>query len=470
VSLPFGLDAWFPLIVGELQDPIVIGVDGTPNERELEAAWADCTDGQALVVVDQIQGSFIKGLLSRVGRRSQGARFEHAFAQEGRAYRWLILPSTGGSHALVPPSAAGFRAGVPILPAGRACWRVAGRMLQLAATFGCANRIGFGNLVVAVKGSYEPTPGSAWVAKRANSCVAVSLGVPGYLRKATLRVCDQRGRVEGFLKVALGAGANPRVAHEAATLEETKELEFDIPLAPRLLDSGTHGAYAWLLQSPLAGVRSPDQIDDAHVEFLSKLASSTKTTRSGDNLPTLHRSRKHLDSLTGVVDGSWLSTMNELQQALSAKLAGRDVPCSMSHGDFTPWNLSTSESGLSAFDWEFADREAPVLADLIHFHLQTGILVRRVAAPQLLAELRGVCTNGALSLLEERGLDGSDAITFIALEVLRAATDDEALNQKERPPFAQVEWLRTTRHELARLLVKAIQLETPLKETEVVAA
>ncbi len=470
MSLPYGLDAWFPLTIGELQDPIVLGGPGPLDEELLQTAWRSCKRGQALVVVDAIQGSLKQGLLARFGKRSLTASLERAWSKEGQAHRWLVLPSTGGSHVLLPADGKGFRAGVCLLPAGRRLWRAARRLLQVAASFGCANRFGFSGLLVAIKGEVNTGPACAWLAKRPGSRVAISLGVPGFLRKATLRICDPLGRAEGFLKVALGPGASPRVAHEASTLERFESLHWGAEHAPRLLDSGCHAAHAWMVQSPVAGSRSTDVLTPAHVCFLEALAKRTGSRVMGAELPTLMRSREHLDALAQRVDGPWIESMTRLHAALSNALGSREVPCALAHGDFTPWNLAVQGDRLAAFDWEFANWQSPILSDLIHFHLQTGILVRRVGAKELLAELEALLASEASGLLSQHGLCAADGIAFIALEVLRAATDDEALNHQEHPGFEQVDWLRDTRQELAELLLPRLtRTQTPLRK-EVLAA
>ena len=53
------------------------------------------------------------------------------------------------------------------------------------------------------------------------------------------------------------------------------------------------------------------------------------------------------------------------------------VAVSVSHGDFTPWNMYCDEQRLYVYDWELAQNGIPMLFDLYHFTFQTTILQNR---------------------------------------------------------------------------------------------
>jgi hypothetical protein len=60
-----------------------------------------------------------------------------------------------------------------------------------------------------------------------------------------------------------------------------------------------------------------------------------------------------------------------------AALAGRDWPVVVEHGDFAPWNLIRTPDGLRAIDWEDACLDGFPGFDLVHFVIQTGVLMHR---------------------------------------------------------------------------------------------
>jgi hypothetical protein len=470
MSLPFGLSAWYPLTVGPLADTRVLGEESPVDSVELQDAWDNCPEGHTLIWVDNIQGNLGQGLLKRCGRQSLGATLAKRWSTEGLIHRWRLMPNTGGSHVLMPMIAGGFEAGKALLPAGRRRWRMASSLLQTAVMLGLGDRLGFGELMVAVKGVSAPDPACAWIAARSDARIAISLGVPGYLRKATLRVCEASGRVAGFLKVAMGPGANARVEHETDTLKCIEARAFHYSTSPRLLDEGRWEGHAWFVQSALEGTRSGNEINAAHVTYLSQLARSTSLPVPGNELDVLDQARADLQTVESKSDAIWQMTMCSLLASLTDYWGEREIPCGLSHGDFTPWNLVDKDDTIVAFDWEFAQWHAPALSDLVHFHLQTGILVRRAAASSLLFELEQLTGGTAAALLSQRGLQPQDALALIGLEVLRAATADEALNQQERPVFEQVKWLRETRAELARLIHSRLAEAVPRLGPEVWAA
>ena len=162
--------------------------------------------------------------------------------------------------------------------------------------------------------------------------------------------------------------------------------------------------------------------------------------------------------------------MVRLRDALRERLAGERVPCCRSHGDFTPWNLLVRGGRLAAFDWEFSEPRAPALFDLLHFHVQTGVLVRHVDAPRLLRELDVLAAGAARTLFAPAGPPPVSMAALAGLYVLHVATLDDEVHRIERPPFVQVEWLRSARRELAELLADRLRAEAGGADAEVRAA
>ena len=54
-----------------------------------------------------------------------------------------------------------------------------------------------------------------------------------------------------------------------------------------------------------------------------------------------------------------------------------EVPVSVSHGDFTPWNMYMDSNRLYVYDWELAKNGIPMLFDLFHFVFQSQVLLHR---------------------------------------------------------------------------------------------
>ena len=450
---PYALHAWYPAVRAAARAYRVLGEDAAPGRRAVESAWAEVAPGGALVIVDRPRSRI--GRFLRLGRRARARGLAQGLAGASRIDRWLALPGTGGSGVLLPTSRDGFTAGARLLPAGRRRWRLARRLLTALAWAGLAERLGFDVLLVAVRGA-AGGPRVPWVAECADSDATVALGVPGAFRKAVVLVSGRRGTVRGLLKLPVTSASRENVRREADALERLAELPGDAAPAPALLARAEAGDVPWLVQAFVDGRRSPEALGAAHFAFLADLRRRTAVERDLEDLGVFRSACARLDALRDGTEREWHAALAALRDAVRRWFAEAPVPCCMAHGDFTPWNLLLVSGRLVAFDWELAEEEAPALFDLIHFHFQTGILVRHLAAPALLEELDAVVAGAGRPLLRSFGLRPAAVDALAGLHVLHAATLDEAANRVERPPFAQVDWLRSARLELARRLVRRL--------------
>ncbi|MFT7484950.1 MAG: hypothetical protein ACI9F9_000796 [Candidatus Paceibacteria bacterium] len=469
MKLPYSMEAWFPLMGGALQGVRVLGQNGPASVEEVHNAWNECRNGEALVILDSIQGGLRSGLRERCGRLSMLRKVSDKLVTEGCVYRWRVLPGTGGSHVLLPAQRGGLNAGKEFLPAGRRRWRIARSILGVLDQVGLGDRTGFSEVLVAIKGP-AGSPLCPWIAQCTDSMIAIALGVPGLLRKATMMVHDASREVRGFVKVSLGEPARARIQHEASTLDRIERTKLPSGIAPRLLASGETEHCAWMAQSPLRGQRSADQVAMPHINYLAQLAKGTGHQRAFDELPSFRRSEVLLAQLARTVDAEWIEGMGTLAEGLRLALSGSELQCALSHGDFTPWNIIHEDQRLAVFDWEFAAWDAPALADLVHFHLQTGILVRRVSADLLLEELVSLVAGEARCLIPGMSQETTGSLAYIGLEVLRAASTDEAQNAIQCPDFEQVGWLRAARLELAWSIGERLQAEHSHRKRGALAA
>lgn len=65
---------------------------------------------------------------------------------------------------------------------------------------------------------------------------------------------------------------------------------------------------------------------------------------------------------------------------LAEKLSDSHLDTHFAHGDFTPWNIFTNESGcLFIYDWELSSANMPKAFDAFHFVMQQSILVEHAS-------------------------------------------------------------------------------------------
>lgn len=451
IAPPDALERWFPAVCGDLDRPAVLG---DPLCRVAAArAWAAALPGEGLVLVGPRPS--LGARLLACGRRSQVARIAGSLPGAGRVLRWYSLPATGGSRVFVPAGSLRLlRAALPLLPAGRARSRLLGRALAGASRLGLTERLGLDELAVAFKGP-PPPPRIPWMRRAGREVGAVALGVPGLFRKAIAQVTRPDGGVEALLKLSLTGPARARVRREARALRRLEALGLSA-LAPRLRAAGDLERGAWLAQEALSGRRSPDALGALHLAFQKRLCARTLETVPAERLDVLGRASTQLDDLQGRIDRARVDLLAELRQAVFQTLGDRGLRCSLAHGDFTPWNLLVEGGRLRAVDWESAEDLAPVPWDLIHFHLQTGVLVRRRPAGRLLAELDALLGGCARAFAVGAGVSTSELDLSLATYLLCVTVGDEHAHAIETPPFPQVAWLRETRLDLARRLLQRL--------------
>lgn len=94
-----------------------------------------------------------------------------------------------------------------------------------------------------------------------------------------------------------------------------------------------------------------------------------------------------------------------------ASLSGHAWPVTIEHGDFAPWNLLRTTEGLRAIDWEDARLEGFPGFDLVHFVIQTGVLMHHWTAERV--------RHYAEERLQDTGLTAQQAGAVVKLAALR---------------------------------------------------
>lgn len=201
---------------------------------------------------------------------------------------------------------------------------------------------------------------------------ALSSGAPegARNRKASAVILAADGKRLAFVKMARSAVARRIMNHEAVVLKHLGGLASVAGLAPRVLFSDEVDGICVLAQTPLEGAPAPVGLTPAHREFLEQLqtplivrAADTATAAGlADRIRALPVSRPDL--------------LHTCQRVLPV-LREFQVPLTIVHGDFAPWNLRLSNGRLSAFDWEYGEPHGLPLMDEMHYRLQTGWLLEQ---------------------------------------------------------------------------------------------
>ncbi|GAA5038692.1 hypothetical protein GCM10011506_36830 [Marivirga lumbricoides] len=184
-------------------------------------------------------------------------------------------------------------------------------------------------------------------------------------------VIFHQGKEESeFIKIAPSNSANELLEKEFDTiniLKNLKPITFSHPKAIRDAENILR-----LTDISYGGERLK-HFSEEHKSTIFEL--SMKTTVNSDALRSQLLSevsdKLHSDSLTQDqrIPVSLIEKLQELSQFCEA------LPFKMSfnHGDFTPWNMYSSVTGLNIYDWELADY-LPIGFDAFHFIVQKGVM------------------------------------------------------------------------------------------------
>jgi hypothetical protein len=66
------------------------------------------------------------------------------------------------------------------------------------------------------------------------------------------------------------------------------------------------------------------------------------------------------------------------------------ITVSVSHGDFTPWNMYSDAHRLYVYDWELSSNGIPMLFDLYHFIIQSQVLIYRKSYSEVRKQINAI--------------------------------------------------------------------------------
>jgi hypothetical protein len=227
--------------------------------------------------------------------------------------------------------------------------------------------------------------------------LALSAGAPepARNRKASVAVLAPDGKLLAFGKAAASGLARQIAAHEAGALRALAKLPGIGDAVPRLLFAGDVDGVFVTAQTPLAGRPTGPRLTPAVQRFLHGLQTSVIKPAAKTDLV-----RGLPDRIAALPAGG--ARVAEALDGLMPLLEELNVPVTVIHGDFAPWNLREHRGVVSAFDWEYAELDGLPLFDETHFRLQVGSHLHAWIPEQAHEELRRWAIDRPLSLRPEQ--------------------------------------------------------------------
>ena len=209
------------------------------------------------------------------------------------------------------------------------------------------------------------------------SCVALFFGFPGPLQKLTVYCPGINGEPGIVAKVALQDSSDDAIAQEAHWLGKLNRLQALKQFLPRLLVEGTLSCgrrYISMLALP-PGLSS-SHFDTPHYAFLRVLAQQKPMLYVWRQSEAYQRMQRRLQAISPLLQPSQQALLLDALNEVDLQIGDRELPASMVHGDFAPWNLRICDDRLFVFDWEYAEACGNPLQDFLHFHLIPRALQR----------------------------------------------------------------------------------------------
>jgi len=275
---------------------------------------------------------------------------------------------------LIPERPAAAAVCLELYPAQRRAARYLRKLLQISFRLGCYPGCPALDLWIATE---SPLVGFLSTAARMPRGSLPEFGVLAGNsategRRYLMLLFNAEGRPEAVAKVGIGKTAQDLIQREASFLQTCAGAKPGVPrLRERLQDPQAMGLALDYFHgpSPAPGMNPG----------IGPLLQSWIHPKERVPLGALAR----IQALTAAVsaDSVWPKLARDLQ--------GREAASVLFHGDFAPWNIRLGAgANWQVLDWERGEMAGPPAWDWYHYLVQTGILVERMTAGDLLARIR----------------------------------------------------------------------------------
>ena len=208
--------------------------------------------------------------------------------------------------------------------------------------------------------------------------LAFYLGVPAPHRKVTAQVLTPDGKTLAYAKIATSQLAQAALKTERRALWRLSESAGLQGTVPEVLGSLEWHRGTILLITMGPPRPGPRRLSSAHLRFCTQLFQSFRGHQTFVESPMwssiseiwLHLQRSSPETLP--------ADLSPALERLHEELGPVNMPLSLAHGDFAPWNTRLGERSLFVLDWERASEGMTPLYDAFNFQaLQSALLGRR---------------------------------------------------------------------------------------------
>ena len=208
--------------------------------------------------------------------------------------------------------------------------------------------------------------------------LAFYLGVPAPHRKVTAQVLTPQAKTLAYAKIATSRLAQAALKTERRALLRLSQRAGLQGTVPEVLGSlQWHGGTILLITMgpPRPGPRG---LSSAHLRFCTQLFESFRGQQTFVESPMWRCMSEKWLHLKHSSPETLPANLGPALERLHEQLGAVNMPLSLAHGDFAPWNTRLGERSLFVLDWERACEGMSPLYDAFNFQaLQSALLGRR---------------------------------------------------------------------------------------------
>jgi thymidylate kinase len=216
---------------------------------------------------------------------------------------------------------------------------------------------------------------------------AISLGTPGPHRKPIIQLTKRDGQIVGYVKVGWNNVTNGMVRNETRLLHKLDRdfLNFKVP---KVLYKGEWNGRCFCIQSPPETETKPppQTLTSSYLDAVRELAAFHS---QWNQLKQSMFWKRLLEQMNGVQKAYYQHILKQGACKVEELLDDKPLLFHLRHGDFAPWNAWQVNGKLFLYDWEYADWEAPLGWDLLHFNLQTLWLLKKYSSYHIYKAFHG---------------------------------------------------------------------------------
>ena len=272
---------------------------------------------------------------------------------------------------------------------------------------------------------------------------SIFLGTVGENRKVIIEVNDNISSLS-FIKIGVSDASKYLVKNEHKKLELLGEIETKSFSVPSII--GYRGGVLEISNINTDGAYQSNKFLPIHFEALKELYRIGGSNNLYDNLILKCAIQEEIVNLENLCSLGGHNNAIDLEKLLP-KLKGINellqgdylFACSMSHGDFTPWNMYVKHDGLGIIDWELSDDQVPLFFDVFHFIFQSEVLLNRASYCSVKEEI--YATLDCVAAKAMRVSFNIDINLHFIFYLLFNITRYLSLYAKQATPHDQIYWM-----------------------------